>query len=133
LEADAIADIEAYAAIRATVDPAADTFNQIVNVVGGPVADVDVDLVPVQVCAVRAFQPLTIADISYLQRVSCVCPAGATPTCSNGTCSCDCPTGFFYNATTGRCVLQASAALNGRRAKMPAYIKERQAKRSVHA
>lgn len=114
LKADAIADIEAYAAARATVDSAADTFNQIVNVVGGPVADVNVDLVPVQ-------------------RTSCVCPAGATPTCSNGTCSCDCPTGFFYDAANGRCVLQASGAVNGRRSKMPAYIKERQAKRSTIA
>jgi hypothetical protein len=48
LEAAAIADIEAFAALQATIDPAANFFNQLVGVNG---VEVDVDLVPVQVCS----------------------------------------------------------------------------------
>jgi hypothetical protein len=38
----------------------------------------------------------------------CNCPEGATPICSNATCSCQCPAGFFYNAVTQQCVLAGS-------------------------
>jgi len=106
LEAAAIADIEAFAALQATVDPAANFFNQLVGVEG---VEVDVDLVPVQ-------------------RTTCACPTEATPTCSNGTCSCACPTGFFYDAPINRCLLSASGSRAARRSRMSSELVSRQAK-----
>lgn len=46
---------------------------------------------------------------------ACACPAGATPICSNATCSCACPAGFFYNPVTQECLLAPSGIVRVRR------------------
>lgn len=58
----------------------------------------------------------------------CNCPEGATPTCSNATCSCDCPAGFFYNPVTQECLVAASGLARVKRSRPSVNI--RQAKRS---
>lgn len=57
----------------------------------------------------------------------CTCPEGATPICSNATCSCDCPDGFFYNPVTQSCVLAPSGLVRAKRRHN--VIDSRQAKR----
>lgn len=58
----------------------------------------------------------------------CTCPEGATPICSNATCSCDCPDGFFYNPVTQECLVTPSGLARVKRRRTA--IDTRQAKRA---
>lgn len=75
--------------------------------------------------------PLTDVSVTTTgERVSpCTCPEGATPICSNATCSCDCPAGFFYNSVTQECVLAPSGLARVKRHRTS--IDTRQAKRAA--
>lgn len=111
LRAAALADIEAQATLSAGLGGvAATTFNNLLALPGSTVA---VSLAPVS-------------------RAACVCPANATPTCVNAVCSCDCAVGFFFNAATNVCVLNASGA-PVRTRRSYGSIQERQVTRSQFA
>lgn len=74
--------------------------------------------------------PLLSVDLSTTgQSVApCICPEGATATCSDATCSCICPPGFFFNPVTNECLLAPSNLARVKRSR--AFVDPRQAKRA---
>lgn len=121
--------VVATALIELPVNLEAAVIEDVSNLVNG--LDLTVNIPGVGSLTDLLGNPLTDVTVTTSgESVSpCTCPEGATPICSNATCSCDCPDGFFYNPVTQSCVLAPSGLVRAKR--RHSALDSRQAKRQT--